>query len=50
MSAVDVVETLDAEEGTVLAVYRAGYEWNGAVYRPAQVRVARRPRSVTANE
>jgi hypothetical protein len=50
MSAVDVVETLDAEEGTVLAVYRAGYEWNGAVYRPAQVRVARRPRSVMANE
>jgi molecular chaperone GrpE len=46
MSAVDVVETLDAEEGTVLAVYRAGYEWNGAVYRPAQVRVARRPRSM----
>jgi molecular chaperone GrpE len=50
MSAVDVVETLDAEEGTVLAVYRTGYEWNGAVYRPAQVRVARRPRSVVANE
>ena len=50
MSAVDVEETLDAAEGTVLAVYRAGYEWNGAVYRPAQVRVARRPRSVTTDE
>ena len=50
MSAVDVVETLDAEEGTVLAVYRTGYECNGAVYRTAQVRVARRPRSVMANE
>ena len=32
----------------MLAVYRTGYEWNGAVYRPAQVRVARRPRSVMA--
>ena len=50
MSAVDVEETLDAPEGTVLAVYRTGYEWNGAVYRPAQVRVARRPRSVATNE
>jgi molecular chaperone GrpE len=50
MSAVDVEETLDAEEGTVLAVYRTGYEWNGAVYRPAQVRVARRPRSVATDE
>jgi molecular chaperone GrpE len=44
MSAVDVEETLDAPEGTVLAVYRTGYEWNGAVYRTAQVRVARAPR------
>ena len=44
MSAVDVEETLDAPEGTVLAVYRTGYEWNGAVYRTAQVRVARGPR------
>ena len=50
MSAVDVEETLDAPEGTVLAVYRTGYEWNGAVYRPAQVRVARRPRSVATDE
>lgn len=50
MSAVDVEETLDAVEGTVLTVYRTGYEWNGAVYRPAQVRVARRPRSVSNDE
>ena len=50
MSAVDVEETLDAEEGTVMAVYRSGYEWNGAVYRPAQVRVARRPRKVATDE
>jgi hypothetical protein len=45
MSAVDVEETLDVPEGTVVEVYRTGYEWNGAVYRPAQVRVARPPRS-----
>ena len=24
-------------------VYRPGYEWNGSVFRPAQVKVARRP-------
>jgi molecular chaperone GrpE len=42
MNAVDVEETDQAAEGTVLFVYRAGYEWNGEVYRPAQVRVARR--------
>lgn len=45
MSAVDAEETTGAAEGTVLAVYRNGYECNGDVYRPAQVRVARRPRS-----
>ncbi len=44
MSAVDAEETTGAAEGTVVAVYRNGYEWNGNVYRPAQVRVARRPR------
>ena len=43
MNAVDVEETDRAAEGTVLLVYRAGYEWNGELYRPAQVRVARRP-------
>ena len=50
MSAVDVEETLDAAEGTVLTVYRTGYEMNGAVYRPAQVRVARCPKGVATNE
>jgi molecular chaperone GrpE (heat shock protein) len=50
MSAVDVEETLDAAEGTVVAVYRTGYELNGAVYRTAQVRVARRPRRVATDE
>jgi molecular chaperone GrpE len=50
MSAVDVVETLDVPEGTVVAVYRTGYEWSGAVYRPAQVRVARPPRGQQGSE
>ena len=36
-------ETDRAAEGTVVFIYRAGYEWNGEVYRPAQVRVAKRP-------
>jgi len=43
MNAVDAEETGEAAEGTVLFVYRAGYEWNGELYRPAQVRVARKP-------
>ena len=43
MKAVDVEETDRAAEGTVLSVYRMGYEWNGELFRPAQVRVARRP-------
>jgi len=43
MNAVDVEETERAAEGTVVSVYRMGYEWNGELYRPAQVRVARRP-------
>ena len=43
MHAVDVEETDEEAEGTVLEVYRAGYEWMGEVHRPAQVKVARRP-------
>jgi molecular chaperone GrpE len=42
MQAVDVQETEEAEEGVVVEVYRAGYEWKGEVYRPAHVKVARR--------
>jgi hypothetical protein len=42
MHAVDVEETDQEAEGTVLEVYRAGYEWKGEVHRPAQVKVARR--------
>jgi molecular chaperone GrpE (heat shock protein) len=44
MNAVDTEETERVPEGTVLEVYRAGYEWNGEVYRIAQVKVARAPR------
>jgi len=43
MTAVETVETDAFEEGTVLEVYRNGYEWEGSVYRPAQVKVARSP-------
>jgi molecular chaperone GrpE len=46
MQAVDVEQSDEAAEGTVLEVYRTGYEWQGEVHRPAQVRVARR-RQVT---
>jgi molecular chaperone GrpE len=45
MTAVDVEETLDAEEGDVVEVYRPGYEWDGEVFRAAEVKVARAPRS-----
>jgi molecular chaperone GrpE len=41
MNAVAVEETNAVMDGTVVQVYRTGYEWNGEVYRPAQVRVAR---------
>ncbi len=43
MKAVDVEETDQAPEGTVLEVYRAGYEWNGDLFRLAEVKVARQP-------
>jgi hypothetical protein len=43
MRAVDVEETLAVPEGTVLKVYRTGYEWRGEVYRPAEVKVSRAP-------
>jgi molecular chaperone GrpE len=43
MYAVDVEETDQAAEGTVVEVYRAGYEWKGEVHRAAQVKVARKP-------
>jgi len=44
MTAVEIEETDVLPEGTVVSEYRAGYEWNGEVYRPAQVKVARPPK------
>jgi molecular chaperone GrpE len=43
MTAVDIEENGSVPEGTVVQVYRNGYEWNGEVYRAAQVKVARKP-------
>ena len=43
MHVVEVEETTEAVEGTVVEVYRVGYEWKGEVHRPAQVKVARSP-------
>jgi len=43
MTAVDIEETSSVPQGTVVEVYRNGYEWNGEVYRTAQVKVARKP-------
>ena len=44
MNAVDRAESSEVPEGTVLEVYRSGYEWNGEVFRPAQVKVSCEPR------
>jgi molecular chaperone GrpE len=41
MTAVEVEETDAVPEGTVVGVYRGGYEWKGQLYRPAQVKVAK---------
>jgi molecular chaperone GrpE len=40
MTAVELAETDSVLEGTVVGVYRTGYEWEGEVYRSAQVKVA----------
>jgi molecular chaperone GrpE (heat shock protein) len=43
MNAIDKEESAVVPEGTVLEVYRTGYEWCGEVFRPAQVKVSRAP-------
>lgn len=43
MNAIDSEESTAVPEGTVLEVYRSGYEWNGEIFRPAQVKVSRAP-------
>jgi molecular chaperone GrpE len=45
MNAIDRAESRDIPSGTVLEVYRNGYEWNGEVLRPAQVKVSYAPES-----
>jgi molecular chaperone GrpE len=40
--ALDQVETDEAEEGTVLAVYQNGYKLNGKLMRPARVKVSKK--------
>ncbi|HEX4227142.1 MAG TPA: nucleotide exchange factor GrpE [Bryobacteraceae bacterium] len=43
MNAIESEESAAVPGGTVLEVYRSGYEWNGEVFRPAQVKVSREP-------
>ncbi len=50
MNAIDSAESPGAPEGTVLEVYRSGYEWDGEVFRPAQVKVSRAPGAGKAHE
>jgi molecular chaperone GrpE (heat shock protein) len=40
MNAIDKEESSVVPDGTVLEVYRIGYEWSGEVFRPAQVKVS----------
>jgi molecular chaperone GrpE len=46
MNAIESEESDAVPGGTVLEVYRSGYEWNGEVFRPAQVKVSRAPGNV----
>jgi hypothetical protein len=43
MNAIDSEESTTVAPDTVLEVYRSGYEWEGEVFRPAQVKVSRAP-------
>jgi molecular chaperone GrpE len=43
MNAIDRQESSTVSEGTVIEVYRSGYEWNGELLRPAQVKVSCAP-------
>ena len=43
MNAIDRQESSVVPEGTVIEVYRSGYEWDGEVFRPAQVKVSCAP-------
>lgn len=50
MQAVDSEETSRVPDGTVVEVYRTGYEWKGEVYRAAQVKVARWPATASSGD
>ncbi len=43
MNAIDRQESSAFPEGMVMEVYRSGYEWNGELFRPAQVKVSCAP-------
>ena len=43
MNAIDSEESATVAPDTVLEVYRSGYEWDGEVFRSAQVKVSRAP-------
>lgn len=43
MNAIDSEESSAVDPDTVIEVYRSGYEWEGEVFRPAQVKVSRAP-------
>jgi molecular chaperone GrpE (heat shock protein) len=43
MNAIESEESAAVPGGTVLEVYRSGYEWNGEIFRTAQVKVSRPP-------
>ncbi len=43
MNAIESEESATVPAGVVLEVYLSGYEWNGEVLRPAQVKVSREP-------
>jgi hypothetical protein len=43
MNAIETEESATVPGDTVLEVYRSGYEWNGEVFRAAQVKVSREP-------
>lgn len=43
MNAIEREESSGVPEGTVLEVYQSGYEWNGEVFRTAQVKVSSAP-------
>jgi molecular chaperone GrpE len=50
MNAIEKQESDDVPEGTVLEVYQTGYEWNGEVFRTAQVKVSVGGGDVNQNE